>query len=257
MTRFTRYDSVNCLLELLILELQVILKGNLTGIYLYGSLVWGDFDEQVSDIDILTVTEKFINQEEFNALHKMHEQLIRQYPKWHDRIEIAYVAKDGLITFKDKKYKIAVISPGEAFNIKEAGLDWLINYYLIQEQSMILFGPAPASMITPISQTEFISNVKDQALEWRNWIEHTKGSVGYQFYAVLTICRAMYTIHRGAQASKSVAGNWAKNEYPKWAHLIDQSLAYRTQPNTPRYDDSHFSEVRNFVFEMLETLAKQ
>ena len=235
------------------LKLHSTLNNNLIGVYLYGSLTWGDFNEHISDIDILVATEKFIHQDEFQHLHKMHESLIKQYKNWHDRIEIAYVAKETLKTFRDRKSNIAVISPGEAFNIKQAGTDWLINYYLIQENSITLFGPEPTSMITPISQSEFISNVKEQALEWRHWVEHTKGSIGYQFYAVLTICRAMYAIQHGVQGSKIVAGNWAKNKYPKWAQLIDQSLAWRTQPDNSKNNDNLYLEVEKFVFKMLDS----
>lgn len=254
MTQITSYNQVNHLLQSLILKLHTTLNKNLVGVYVYGSLVWEDFNEQISDIDILTVTENFISQEEFESLHEMHESLIKQYKNWYDRLEIAYVAKETLSTFKDKKSKMAVISPGEPFNIKDAGTDWLINYYLIQENSIILFGPAPTSIITLISQSEFVTNVKEQALEWRYWVEHTKGSIGFQFYAVLTICRAMYAIQHGTQGSKTVAGNWAKNTYPKWANLIEQSLAWRSSPHTIKDHHDNYLEVEKFVFEMLTHL---
>ncbi len=254
MTRITPYEEVNHLLQSLILKLHATLNNNLTGVYLYGSLTWGDFNEQISDIDILVVTEKFIHEKDFQHLNEMHQALTKQYKNWHDRIEIAYIAKETLKTFKDRKSNIAVISPGEAFNIKKAGTDWLINYYLIQENSITLFGPEPTSIITPISRSEFISNVKEQALEWRHWVEHTKGSTGFQFYAVLTISRAMYAIQHGVQGSKIVAGNWAKNKYPKWAHLIDESLAWRTHPDARKHNDKLYDEVEKFIFEMLDSL---
>lgn len=254
MMHATPYNEVNELLQTLMLNLQTVLNNNLIGVYLYGSLTWGDFSEQVSDIDLLVVTEKFINKDEFIALNTVHENLVKNYNAWHDRIEIAYVSKETLKTFKVSKSPIAVISPGEAFNIKESGKDWLINYYLIQENSVTLFGPKPNSIIEPISKTEFISGVKDQAFEWRQWIEHTKGSTGYQLYAVLTICRALYAIHNGEQGSKNVAAKWMRNRFPKWAHLIDQSLSWRSQSNQMENNNSFYPEVEKFVFEMLDLL---
>ena len=52
----TAYPEVNSLLEEISSEMQSVLGGQLTGLYLYGSLVWGDFDLEISDIDLLAVT---------------------------------------------------------------------------------------------------------------------------------------------------------------------------------------------------------
>jgi predicted nucleotidyltransferase len=49
----TPYADVNQLLEQLLSSLQTILGKKLVGLYLYGSLVTGDFDHECSDIDLL------------------------------------------------------------------------------------------------------------------------------------------------------------------------------------------------------------
>jgi len=49
----TPYADVNELLELLSSGIHKILPDKLLGLYLYGSLVTGDFDTQCSDIDSL------------------------------------------------------------------------------------------------------------------------------------------------------------------------------------------------------------
>jgi hypothetical protein len=46
---------------------------------------------------------------------------------------------------------------------------------------------------------------------------------GAQSYAVLTLCRALYTDTHGKQASKKQAALWARAYLPQWAPLLQQS----------------------------------
>ena len=186
----TGFSDVDYLLSELVSALKVILNDNLLGIYVYGSLVWGDFDHAASDVDVVVALNDEITTKDFEGLDTFHTVLIQKFPVWNDRIEIAYASQTTLKNFKYKMSKIAVISPGEAFNIKNTGTDWLINYYLLQNQSLILHGPSPKSIITSISKREFITHVIKQAVEWKDWVVHTQHSLGYQYYAVLTLCRA-------------------------------------------------------------------
>ena len=64
----TPYSDVNRLLNTLLTRMQSILHDKLVGLYLYGSLVTGDFDHDISDIDLLTVTSVDIDELEFEAI---------------------------------------------------------------------------------------------------------------------------------------------------------------------------------------------
>ena len=52
----TSYLDMNALLDNLLFQMQQVLGANLVGLYLYGSLVTGDFNPECSDIDLLAVT---------------------------------------------------------------------------------------------------------------------------------------------------------------------------------------------------------
>lgn len=54
------------------------LGDTLVGIYLFGSLVWGDFDEDTSDIDILVVLTHDVNADVFATLDAFHDELALQ-----------------------------------------------------------------------------------------------------------------------------------------------------------------------------------
>lgn len=50
---------------------------------------------------------------------------------------------------------------------------------------------------------------------------------GYRCYAVLTMCRMLYTLHHGAIVSKPVAARWVEATLdPRWIPLIRDARAW-------------------------------
>ena len=85
----TKYSEINLLVDRLSSQLQAFLESKLVGIYIYGSLVWGDFNYNTSDIDIFVALRSEIDKDDFETLNSIHQSLIQEFPKWHDRMEIA------------------------------------------------------------------------------------------------------------------------------------------------------------------------
>jgi len=46
---------------------------------------------------------------------------------------------------------------------------------------------------------------------------------------VLTLCRALYTLHNGELCSKPKAAAWVQKTYPHWQPIIERSLLWRSQ----------------------------
>ncbi len=224
--QITPYPEIDGVLEALLDQAQEILDANLSGLYLYGSLVTGDFDVEISDIDLLAVTMVDVDAQEFEQLDQMHHRLVTAYPAWKGRIEVQYVAARALQTFKTQRYQMAAISPGEPFNIKEAGMDWLINWYVVRESGHVLFGPAPQTIIPAISKEEFLQAVLNHARYWLEWTKQPQDQRG-QSYAILTMCRAWYASCQGEQVSKKKAITWVQQQFPQWASLVQNAFAWR------------------------------
>jgi predicted nucleotidyltransferase len=244
----TPYPPINDLLNEFLSKAQNILDRKLVGVYLYGSLVWGDFDYDISDIDLLVAVSSSLDHQEFSPLQQMHHHLPETYTQWEDRIEAAYVSLHALQTFKTQRSEIAITSPGEPFHTKEAGKDWLINWWAVREKSVPLFGPDPTTLIAPISKEEFLKAVRAQAQAWGEYIIHAKHSRPYQGYAILTMCRALYTYRNGEQVSKKQAAEWAEQQLPEWEPLIQRALAWRKAYREEVADPgATFAETRRFV----------
>lgn len=235
-------------------QLPPVLGQYLVGVYVYGSLVWGDFDDDISDIDVLVVLNGDVDEALFHTLDTFHQALAVQFPAWDDRIELAYISTAALATFRTQRSPIAVISPGEPFNIKDAGLDWLINWYTIRTQSQTLYGPAPSAVIPEITEQEFRDGVRLQVAEWGDWVVHTRDSRPYQAYCILTMCRALYAWQEGIQTSKRMAAEWAMQVLPDQAQIIANALEWRRDY---RDDDINHVATYRFAVEMVRVVSER
>jgi len=246
------------LLDLLLTKIRKVLGQKLKGLYLYGSLVWGGFDHSVSDIDLLAVTSDDVTKAEYDRLKEMHEDFARTHPAWNNRIDVQYASESGLNTFRTQSSKMAVISPGEPFHIIDAGVDWLANWFFVQDYGLDIYGPSSNQFLNPISKVEFLQAVFDHALFWKDHVKQTRKSRPYQSYAVLTLCRALYTVRYGEQVSKQKATDWAMSQLPEWAEFIREALYVRshTWETTQEDADKAYPKTEQFVFEAIEKMKR-
>jgi predicted nucleotidyltransferase len=219
----TPYADVNRMLGLVQAGIRETLGDRLVGLYLAGSLVTGDFDMAVSDIDFVAATAGDLTPAEVDRLTVLHHEIAPFGSTWDNRIEVAYLSIDALRTFKERRSQIVVISPGEPLNIKDAGKDCLLNWYVVREKGITLFGPAPAALIDVIPHDEVVEWVRDHVKGWRIWIVKTR-SRNSQVFAILTMCRALYTVANGDFVSKRQSALWAAEEFPAWSALIQNAL---------------------------------
>jgi hypothetical protein len=244
--RATAYPSIDRLLDDLLDRMQQVLGQNLVGLYLYGSLVTGDFDPGISDIDLLCVVSADVDEAQFARLHAMHDSLEVEYPEWKGRIEVQYVSIRALQTFWTQSSRIATLSPGEPFHFKPAGRDYAINWHIIRRSDRTLYGKPPHKVIPPISKQEYLQVVREHA---RMWLENEwEGNQYEQSYAILTMCRAMYAAQYGEQVSKKKAAQWVARQFPEWAALTETAFAWRRGEQDPKgRQTATLGETERFV----------
>lgn len=250
----TENPQVGQVLNSLLTGLSGILQNNLVGVYLYGSLVTEDFDAQLSDLDLVVILKLGLDDAAFRSLRALHQHVIRDYPEWDDRLELAYVSLEALKTYRRKRSLIAIISPGEPFHQLLAGEDWLISWYMLRETGIVLRGPDIASLIDPIEPAHYIEAVQSHIEAYRHSVK-TANSTSNLSYIVLTTARGLYTVLQGQPTSKVKAAAWAAEIFPKRARLVKQALLWRVNPQA---DDLSVDAIRPcagaFVNEMLAML---
>ena len=93
----TAYTDINAFLDTLLSRLQMTLGNKLVGLYIFGSLVVGDFDYASSDIDLLAATSTELDEEEVERLKRMHTEVMR--PRKYQAYAILTMCR-VLYTFK-------------------------------------------------------------------------------------------------------------------------------------------------------------
>ena len=224
MTQYTEADKIIIELEKAI---QQKLGVRLGGLYIFGSLVGGDFDMQTSDMDLLAMVETDVTEPELVQLRDMHEAFALSYPEWENRIEVDYVSKDAMRNFKTSTHQIVRISPGEPLHYRDdMGMQWLMDWHMVQEQGVTVTGPKPQEFIPHIEQQEYMDSIKNIMPSFADAVSNAKNR-GYQSYIILSLCRNLYALKFGYQTSKPAGGKWAAQEYPDWTHLIENALKWK------------------------------
>ncbi len=246
------YSAPDAELERLLTRLTSDIQNTLQtllGLYLHGSLVTGDFDRDRSDIDLLAVLSEDVTEEDLARLLELHTRLVEDYPTWNDRIEVDYVSTLALTSFRTQPRRMARISPGEPLHVLEANRHYLLNWHMARQGGVALFGPPPQEVMPEISQAEFLEGVREHANAWGEWVNDMHPP-REQAYAVLTLCRALYTSVHGAQVSKKRAARSVKPLLPQWSALIDWALAWWYEGGMQTGEGEKFAEVVRFVEEV-------
>jgi predicted nucleotidyltransferase len=221
----------------LALDIRGVLGDDLVGLYVYGSSVSGGFDAGVSDIDLVAVTSREVEELDLAGLDQTHNAFLGRYPEWSDRLEIVYIGRATLESFRTSPGRLAVISPGEPFHVRdERPAEWLQNWYLVRETGICLYGADAAAIVPPIAWAEFVAATVRYAEELRNR-SRLGASDGVIAYTILTMCRALRTVRTQTHGSKQEAAAWTRERMPDWACLIDAALTCRLSRGAIGFDD--------------------
>lgn len=244
----TRFDDVNEILAVLLPAMRGELGDALLGLYLYGSAASGDYLAGISDVDLLAVTATEADERGLAGLRRMHDAVARGHPAWDDHIEVQYMPRAALATFRTQPGTIVAISPGEPIHFREADRLWTMNWYDVQENGVTLFGPPSSTFVPLIGCDEFVAAVRSMMPWWVDNAAERAGRPGSRAYVILTMCRTLYTSRTGHQASKEDAAGWAESTFPAWAELIRAAMAWRREGSAVRQPDGVGTSAQTVEF---------
>lgn len=189
----------------------------LLGLYLYGSLATGNFMPGVSDIDLLAVTVGPMTPDVIARLQPMHAEIVTRFPRWQDRVELIYVPRQALASFRTQSSEIGVISPGEPLHILSAGIDWLMNWHQVRHGGQVVTGPPAETCVPDTTIAEYVTAVRDHAAAFGEWMP----------------------------------------EMPHHVPLLEQALRWReVEPDDPAAAEQAYPETLRFVREMQAEIAR-
>jgi aminoglycoside adenylyltransferase-like protein/nucleotidyltransferase-like protein len=224
-----RYPEVSGLLTRLVSGQKQALGVDLVGSYLFGSVVTGEFDPGISDVDMVAVLRSDLIATQLAALEGLHRDIIEEMPQWEDRVEVVYLPAKALAMFRTVSSVAARISPGEPFHTIEVDHRWLIDWYQVREVGVALSGPPTASLIPVISHDDYVEAVRQHILA-PDSVDRVSTQRD-EAYTVLTMCRGLRLWRTRDHVSKREAARWASEALPEYGDLIRDSLMWREQPH--------------------------
>ncbi|HEU5229420.1 MAG TPA: aminoglycoside adenylyltransferase domain-containing protein [Ktedonobacteraceae bacterium] len=232
-TNPTPYGDVNALLHLLLAKVQTILGDKLIGCYLYGSLSLGDFDPESSDIDFLMVTTEELIENVLEELRNMHADIAASGLLYANHLEGSYIPRAALRSYDPHDANHPTIGIDWDFHVGQHGSNWIIERHIVREYGVVVWGPSPKTLIDPVPMQAIKAAVCEMLRTF--WKAQLAGSEwlrprDYQAFAILTMCRALYTLRQGVVASKPEAAAWACQALdPNWRPTIEKALTWRSQ----------------------------
>jgi len=242
----TPYPEVNTILNVLLAEAQAILEEQFIGLYLYGSLACGGFDQH-SDVDFVVVTQAELPAARFTALQEMHAHLSTLDSWCATQLEGSYIPRAALRCYDPVHALHVHIDRGEGELLKSMRLDsdslrrawwggWVILRSNLWEYGITLAGPAPHTLIDPVTPDDLRQATLALLHGWAAKIPEDPTQMdarGYQSYIVLTLCRILYTLQHGISVSKPIAIDWARETLgERWVPLIDRAWSGRQNPQS-------------------------
>jgi len=156
--------------------------------------------------------------------------------QWSTNLEGSYISEYAIRRHDPKHSDFPNIERGFGERLKMVCHDetWIIHRYILRERGMVIIGPAPKTLIDPISPNELRQAMLPALHGWATQILNNPNEIthqGYQSYTVLSLCRILYTLHFGDIVSKQKAARWVKEtQGEKWGALIDQAWIGRHNP---------------------------
>ena len=208
----------------------------LLGLYVMGSAVSGGFVDGVSDVDLVAITDRGVDELDLMTLAAVHDAVLARFPGWKDRLEVVYIGRSTLSSFRTTADQLVVISPGEAFHRAGPPSDWLQNWYLLRTTGVALAGPPAATLVPEISLDEYLAGVTTYLRYLATSVATDAGAPGLA-YAVLSACRAARTMATRAPCSKEEGAAWVRARRADVADVIDEASATRLAGGRRGFED--------------------
>ncbi len=226
------------------------LRSRFYGIYIYGSIALGAFEERESDIDIVALTLGEWTAQELGQLAQVHKLLVKEYP-FGKRLAPMYVPLYDIGKYNADISPYPYASDGKFYPVGYFDLN-AVTWWTIKHKGICLLGPACSDLPLEIEWEDVLGAMRyNLDTYWAG-----KAKKPYLFLSdywvmttVATLCRILTAIEEGEIIAKSAAlTHWRERLPAQWHTLIDEAWRIRHNPNDPSLYHSHYERKR-------ETLA--
>lgn len=210
------------------------LRSHFYGIYIYGSIALGAFEELESDIDIIALTQGEWSPSELKQLKDLHTRLNKAYPLGR-RLEVFYIPSRYLGVMHPGKANGAIapypVMHDGTFSPASSGSLNAVTWWIIKHNGLCLLGPACSELPLEVSWQDVLSTMRfNLDIYYANRLKR-----GYIYlndlaveFGVSNMCRIFTTIEDGEIISKSASlKRWRERLPDRWQLLLDEAWRLR------------------------------
>ncbi len=249
------------LLHAISTDFPAILRDNLIGIYLWGSLTYDAFDETCSDVDFVCVMRHDLDDREFQELDQWFENR-RGRNRWIERIDMRFVIDQECL---DKTSRCCGFYLYTGKLVRHGSDGNPIIWINVARSGITLWGK-DAKLIAPQVSDQCLNDALLLELDYltealaANAGDRSDKAFIHNAYAVLTACRIFYSACHRALVSKDRACEWAMKTVPlMWRPIIDAARANRLKnggSTTPQMEQDAMGFVRFVTDEVGRVLRR-
>ncbi len=246
------------LLDEIVDKSKKILKEDLTGIYLHGSLVMGCFNPDKSDIDLIIVINNSITD-----LQKL--QFMNYVVEWNKTapdkgIELSIVRKEYCqnflyptpfeLHFSNTHLQWFIDDPTDYIHkMNGTDKDLAAHFKIIKEYGVVLQGEEIEDVFADVPRKDYIDSI------WSDVEGAGEDIADEPVYVILNLCRTAAFLRNGLILSKKQGGEWALQNLPAQYHtLISNALQSYGNINAMDVDTA---EAKKFADHMLRMIKEE
>lgn len=206
-----------------VLSVKETIKGQLTGIYLHGSLAMGCFNPEKSDIDLIVVIEDNISDQQKMILMQQIAALNQKAPA--KGLEVSVVKREYCapfvyptpfeLHFSPMHLQWFYDNPSDyVAKMKGEDKDLAAHFTIINKFGMVLYGEEIKNVFADVPRENYIDSICCD-------VENALADILEQpVYVILNLCRVLAFLQNGLYLSKKDGGKWGINYLPPEYHSL-------------------------------------
>ncbi|MCK4643466.1 DUF4111 domain-containing protein [bacterium] len=211
-----------------------VLRNNLVGIYIHGSIAMNCFNHRSSDVDFLAVVKEKLDLDSKKKIIKLLLDLSDQNPV--NGLEMSIVLQAELKDFKyptpyelhySNEWKQRYINGTVDYSKDDADPDLAAHLVIVKKRGICLSGKPIREVFFEVPKKYYLKSILTDS-EWSigNILKGPDtGTCPVPTYGVLNLCRVLAFIDDGIITSKKEGGEWGLGNLPtKYRQVIERAL---------------------------------
>lgn len=241
-----------------------VIKENFVGFYIHGSLAMGGYNPNISDIDVLVVTDK--------SLKVDTKRILAQFFLNHSNspfpVEVSFLSKEQLrdwqhpcpfdfhySEFWRERYQYDLLKGTYNFLNEEFNTDTdLAAHITVTNHRGICVEGEPIDKVFPsVPRSDYISSIVGDFEDCLRNIEDEP------IYCSLNLIRVYWYLKEGTISSKLEAGNWGLKILPKDLKTTARNVIniYTGKKGIYPLDKGRLTSLKNYLGEKVQELLKK